>query len=71
MQFLVNFNGKKVAYFDAETQVVYLDTFQDAMGIVEERILELRSETVGYWSTDNYEFTDSKAVCNGKFVDLR
>jgi len=71
MQFLVNFNGKKVACFDAGAQVVYLDTFQNAMGIVEERILELRSQTVSYWSTDNYEFTDSNAVCDGKFVDLR
>ncbi len=40
------------------------------MGILEEKISELGGETVGYWSTDGYEFTDSKAVRDGKFVGL-
>lgn len=40
------------------------------MGILEEKVSELGGETVGYWSTDGYEFTDSKALRDGKFVGL-
>lgn len=40
------------------------------MGILEKKVSELGGETVGYWSTDGYEFTDSKAVRDGKFAGL-
>lgn len=66
----IDFSGKKVAYFGEGDQISYPDTFQDAMGILSEKISELGGETVGYWSTDGYEFTDSKAVRDGKFVGL-
>ena len=66
----IDFRGKNVAYFGEGDQVAYPDTFQDAMGILSEKISELGGETVGYWSTDGYEFTDSKAVRDGKFVGL-
>jgi flavodoxin I len=67
----INFNGKKVAYFGAGDQFGYADNFQDAMGILEEKIAGLGAKTVGYWSTDGYEFNESKAVRDGgKFVGL-
>jgi flavodoxin I len=66
----IAFSGKKVAYFGAGDQVGYADNFQDAMGILEEKISELGGSTVGYWPIDEYDFTDSKAVKNGKFVGL-
>ncbi|MCU0532367.1 MAG: flavodoxin FldA [Hydrococcus sp. Prado102] len=66
----INFTGKKVAYFGEGDAVGYPDTFQDAMGMLEEKISELGGETVGYWSTEGYEFSDSKALRNGKFVGL-
>lgn len=66
----VDFSGKKVAYFGPGDQVGYADNFQDAMGILEEKISALGGQTVGYWSTDGYDFGDSKAVKNGKFVGL-
>lgn len=40
------------------------------MGILESKISELGGKTVGYWSTDGYEFNESQAVRNGKFVGL-
>lgn len=40
------------------------------MGILEEKIIERGGTTVGYWSTDGYEFSDSKALRDGKFVGL-
>jgi flavodoxin I len=66
----IDFTSKKVAYFGEGDQVGYPDTFQDAMGMLEEKIVERGGETVGYWSTDGYEFTDSKALRDGKFVGL-
>jgi flavodoxin I len=48
----------------------YADNFQDAIGILEEKITSLGGTTVGYWSTEGYEFDESKAVKNGKFVGL-
>jgi flavodoxin I len=66
----INFSGKKVAYFGAGDQYGYADNFQDAIGILEEKITSLGGKTVGYWATDGYEFDESKAVKNGKFVGL-
>jgi flavodoxin I len=66
----VDFSGKKVAYFGPGDQVGYADNFQDAMGILEEKISGLGGTTVGHWSTEGYDFAESKAVKNGKFVGL-
>ncbi len=66
----VDFSGKKVAYFGTGDQVGYADNFQDAMGILEEKISELGGVTVGYWPVESYDFSESKAVKDGKFVGL-
>lgn len=66
----IDFTGKKVAYFGAGDQIGYADNFQDAMGILEEKISSLGGNTVGYCSTQGYDFSESKAVRNGKFVGL-
>lgn len=66
----IDFSGKKVAYFGTGDQIGYADNFMDALGILEEKVSELGGETVGYWSTESYDFTESKAVRNGKFVGL-
>ncbi|WP_235148047.1 MULTISPECIES: flavodoxin [Fischerella] len=58
----IDFSGKKVAYFGPGDQVGYPDTFEDALGILEEKISEQGGTTVGYWPTDGYEFNESKAV---------
>jgi flavodoxin I len=66
----IDFSGKKVAYFGTGDQIGYAENFQDAMGILEEKISELGGTTVGYWSTDGYEHEESKAEKDGKFVGL-
>lgn len=66
----IDFNGKMVAYFGTGDQIGYADNFQDAIGILEEKISERGGKTVGYWSTEGYDFNDSKALKNGKFVGL-
>ena len=66
----VDFSGKKVAYFGTGDQMGYAENFQDAMGILEEKISSLGGKTVGHWSTDGYEHEASKAEKNGQFVGL-
>lgn len=66
----IDFAGKKVAYFGPGDQVGYADNFQDAMGILEEKISELGGVTVGYWPVEGYDFSESRAVRDGKFVGL-
>ncbi|MCS6959550.1 MAG: flavodoxin FldA [Pseudanabaenaceae cyanobacterium SKYGB_i_bin29] len=66
----LDFSGKKVAYFGTGDQYGYADNFMDAIGILEEKISSRGGQTVGYWSTDGYEFNQSRAVRNGKFVGL-
>jgi flavodoxin I len=66
----VSFTGKKVAYFGPGDQVGYADNFQDAIGILEAKFAEQGATTVGHWPTDGYDFNESKAVKNGKFVGL-
>ncbi|MBO1346757.1 MAG: flavodoxin FldA [Hormoscilla sp. GUM202] len=66
----IDFSGKKVAYFGPGDQVGYSDNFLDAIGILEEKISSLGGTTVGYWPTDGYEFSESKALRDGKFVGL-
>jgi flavodoxin I len=66
----VDFSGKTVAYFGTGDQIGYSDNFQDAIGILEEKISQQGGKTVGYWPTEGYDFSDSKAVRNGKFCGL-
>ena len=66
----VDFSGKKVAYFGTGDQVGYSDNFMDAIGIIAEKIEACGGTTVGEWPTDGYDFSESRAVRNGKFVGL-
>lgn len=66
----IDFTGKKIAYFGVGDQIGYSDNFQDAMGILEEKISSLGGKTFGYWITNDYDFSESRAVRNGKFVGL-
>ena len=66
----VDFAGKKVAYFGPGDQIGYADNFQDAMGVLEEKIASLGGQTVGYWPVEEYDFNESKALRGGKFVGL-
>lgn len=66
----IDFSGKKIAYFGTGDQIGYADNFQDAMGILEEKISSLGGTTVGHWSSDGYEHNASKAEKDGKFVGL-
>lgn len=66
----IDFSGKQVAYFGTGDQIGYADNFQDAMGILEDKISSLGGKTVGYWPTSGYEHQASRAEKDGKFVGL-
>ncbi|WP_310489338.1 flavodoxin FldA [Chamaesiphon sp. VAR_69_metabat_338] len=66
----MDFTGKNIAYFGTGDQIGYADNFMDAVGILEAKITARGGKTIGYWSTDGYDFAESKAVRNGKFVGL-
>jgi flavodoxin I len=66
----MDFNGKTVAYFGTGDQIGYADNFMDAIGILEAKISERGGKTIGYWSTDGYDFSESRAVKDDRFVGL-
>ncbi len=66
----IDFSGKTVAYFGVGDQLGYPDNFQDAMGILAQKIAERGGKNVGSWPTEGYEFNESKGVVNGEFVGL-
>lgn len=65
-----SFEGKTIALFGLGDQVGYPDEFLDAMGELHEFFTERGATTVGSWPTDGYEFDNSEAVVDDKFVGL-
>ncbi|WP_024850869.1 flavodoxin FldA [Hydrogenovibrio kuenenii] len=64
----IDFTDKQVACFGLGDQADYAEYFLDAMGLMHDIALENGSIPVGYWSTDGYQFDESKAVTeDGEF----
>lgn len=66
----VDYTGKKLTYLGLGDADGYPDTFQDALGIIHDRIKDKGATFVGAWPTDGYNFSASKGVINGKFLGL-
>jgi flavodoxin I len=66
----VDYSGKKVAYLGLGDADGYPDTFQDAMGIIHDRIKDKGATFVGAWPIDGYNFNLSKGVVDGHFLGL-
>lgn len=62
--------GKKVAVFGCGDAASYSDTFCDGMKELYDAALAAGATIVGQVATDGYEFDDSAAVVDGKFVGL-
>ena len=65
----LDFSGKTVAYFGTGDSVGYADNFQDAMGILEEKIASLGGKTVGMCAND-FEDIESRALRGSQFCGL-
>lgn len=65
-----NLKGKTVAMFGLGDQDEYGENFLDAMGIIYDKVIAGGATVVGAWPTDGYDFEESTAVRDGKFVGL-
>ncbi|MGL6314855.1 flavodoxin [Vibrio sp. WXL103] len=66
----MDLSGKTVALFGLGDQVNYADEFVDGLGELFDCVVDCGANVVGSWSTDGYEFNDSTAVEEDKFVGL-
>ncbi len=66
----VDYSEKKVAIFGLGDQVTYDLHFVDAMGILARRIMKKNANIVGQVDTEGYDFRDSEAIFDDKFIGL-
>ncbi|MGA1940294.1 flavodoxin [Arcobacter sp. YIC-310] len=66
----LDFSGKNVALFSLGDQEGYGDTFVDALGTIYEQVNSKGANVIGFTATDGYEYDESKAEIDGKFVGL-
>lgn len=66
----MDLSGKKVAIFGLGDQYGYADTFQNAIGILSEKIRERGAKLVGFTSIEGYDFDESRGVENDRFMGL-
>ncbi|MBK7780207.1 MAG: flavodoxin FldA [Ardenticatenia bacterium] len=66
----VNFSGRKVAFFGCGDQVGYINNFQDAMGILGNKVVAMGAEVYGFWSYEGYDFALSEGIVDDHFVGL-
>ena len=66
----LNLSGKTVAVFGMGDSSSYSDTFCGGMGKLANVLKEAGATLVGEVSTSGYDFEDSEAVVDGKFVGL-
>lgn len=66
----VDYSNKTVAIFGLGDHVTYANAFVDHMGLLGRRLMEHGAELVGPVDTDDYEFDESDAVIDGKFIGL-
>merc|ERR1719333_1065553 len=66
----LDLKGKKVAIFGVGDQSGYSDNYCDAMDELKSCFTAQGAEAIGSWSTDGYDYTESKSVEGDKFVGL-
>ncbi|MDA3906482.1 MAG: flavodoxin [Bacteroidales bacterium] len=65
-----DFSNKKVALFGLGDQVLWPSNFVDGLDTIYSAFIETGAQLIGKWSTEGYDFTDSKAVEGNYFVGL-
>jgi flavodoxin I len=65
-----DFKGKKVAIFGLGDHITYAASFVDFMGLLAKQLLRTEAQIVGQVPIDEYEFEESAAVFDGKFIGL-
>ena len=62
--------NKKVALFGLGDQETYPDSFVDAIGILYDHVVEQGANVIGFTETTGYDYLNSFAERDGKFVGL-
>ncbi|MFH0999487.1 MAG: flavodoxin domain-containing protein [Bacteroidota bacterium] len=65
-----DFSKKKVALFGLGDQVLWPANFVDGLRSIYNAFIDVKAAVVGKWPTNGYDFTDSLAVDDNKFVGL-
>jgi flavodoxin I len=66
----IDYSNKVIAMFGLGDQVTYDLHFVDALGLVAEEILPKGANIIGRVGTDGYDFRESEALIDGKFIGL-
>lgn len=65
-----NLAGKAVALFGTGDQMTYPECFGDAVGILYDRVAAKGARVVGFTEPEDYDFSFSAALRDGRFVGL-
>ena len=66
----VRYEGKTLAIFGLGDHITYARTFVDHIGLLANALKKNGAELIGKVPADEYEFEDSKAIEDGKFMGL-
>ncbi|WP_372641160.1 flavodoxin [Ancylomarina sp.] len=66
----IDLKGKKIAIFGLGDHIAYADFFVDAMGELFEVVKKTGATSIGQVSDEGYEYNESRAFVDGKFVGL-
>ena len=64
----ISFTGVTGAFFGSGDQFGYSCNYLDAVGILAREFIEKGGNLVGKWPTEGYEFDESIALEDGKFL---
>jgi flavodoxin I len=66
----IDYNGKVFALFGLGDNISYPRNFVDNMGIIAKILMSKNAKIIGQTKKEEYEFLDSEALIDGKFVGL-
>lgn len=66
----IDFSGKTVAIFGLGDHITYSGYFVNAVGVLAKELLKKGAKIVGEVDPSGYEFDDSEALIDGKFIGL-
>lgn len=68
----IDFSDKTIAFLGMGDQLGYGEWFQDAMGMLHDKVVDRGATIIGHWPVSGYEFDASKALTEDKqfFVGL-
>lgn len=66
----VNYSGKTVAIFGLGDHITYSGYFVNAVGVLAKELIKNGANIVGQVDPSGYEFDESEAIIDGKFIGL-